>query len=100
MLGSKKNPLFDMKDYYNTLGVQKTATQEEIKAAFRKLASETHPDKGGDEAEFRAISEAYETLGNEALRRAYDESQSQKPIENLKEVVREVVDEYFDNLNQ
>ena len=41
-----------MNDYYATLGVAKTASQDEIKKAFRKLASQHHPDKGGDTAKF------------------------------------------------
>lgn len=100
MLGSEKNRFLKMKDYYKTLGVSKTATQEEIKAAYRELARKEHPDKGGDAERFNSINEAYEILGDSVKRRAHDESQSQKPIENLKEVVREVVDEYFSNLNQ
>lgn len=61
-----------MKDYYSILGVPRTATQDEIKRAFRKLASVHHPDKGGDTAKFQEIQAAYDTLGDEQKRAAYD----------------------------
>ncbi len=61
-----------MTDHYATLGVAKTATADDIKRAFRKLASQHHPDKGGDTARFQQIQAAYDVLGNEAKRRAYD----------------------------
>ena len=51
-----------MKDYYAILGVAKTATPDEIKKAYRKLASQHHPDKGGDTARFQEIEEAYRVL--------------------------------------
>ncbi len=60
------------KNYYETLGVDKKASQEDIKKAFRKLAQQHHPDKGGDEAKFKEITEAYATLGDEKKRREYD----------------------------
>lgn len=60
------------KNYYETLGVDKKATPEEIKKAFRKLAQKHHPDKGGDEATFKEITEAYSTLSDEKKRREYD----------------------------
>src|SRR5437867_13126180 len=67
----------DFKDYYSTLGVAKTATEKEIKQAFRKLARKTHPDVNPDdksaEAKFKEINEAYEVLGDPAKRRKYDE---------------------------
>ena len=63
-----------MQDYYQTLGVSKTATQDEIKKAYRKLAHQHHPDKaGGDEAKFKEISEAYSVLGNEEKKKQYDQ---------------------------
>lgn len=62
------------KDYYKTLGVDKSASQEEIKKAFRKKAHEYHPDKkDGDEAKFKEINEAYQTLGNKEKRSQYDQ---------------------------
>jgi curved DNA-binding protein len=61
-----------MTDHYATLGVQKTASADEIKRAFRKLASQHHPDKGGDTAKFQSIQAAYDTLGDAAKRAAYD----------------------------
>lgn len=60
-------------DYYNTLGLQKGASKDEIKKAFRKLAAQYHPDKKtGDEAKFKEISEAYAVLGDEKKRAEYD----------------------------
>lgn len=61
------------KDYYKTLGVDKGASQEDIKKAFRKLAHQYHPDKAhGDEAKFKEINEAYQTIGDEKKRAQYD----------------------------
>ncbi len=65
-----------MKDYYEILGVQKTASAEEIKKAYRNLAFKYHPDRNpGDTAAeemFKKISEAYDVLGDEKKRAAYD----------------------------
>lgn len=63
-----------MKDFYHILGVAKSASQEEIKQAFRKLAHKYHPDKsGGDEAKFKEINEAYQVLGDPKKRAQYDQ---------------------------
>lgn len=60
-------------DYYKTLGVDKSASKDEVKKAFRKLAGQYHPDKKtGDEAKFKEISEAYAVLGDEKKRAEYD----------------------------
>ncbi len=59
-------------DHYKTLGVSKTATPDEIKKAYRKLASQHHPDKGGDKAKFQDIQAAYDTLSNPDKRQQYD----------------------------
>jgi DnaJ family protein A protein 2 len=61
-----------MKDYYKILGLSKNASKEEIKLAFRKLAMENHPDKGGKKEKFQEIQEAYEILGNDEKRKKYD----------------------------
>ncbi len=60
-------------DYYQTLGVPRTASQDEIKKAFRKLARTHHPDAGGDEAKFKEINEAYEVLSDEKKKALYDQ---------------------------
>lgn len=61
-------------DYYKTLGVDKSASQDEIKKAFRKLAHKYHPDKkDGDEAKFKEVNEAYTVLSNEKKRAQYDQ---------------------------
>ena len=61
------------KTFYDILGVSKSASDKEIKSAFRKLAQKYHPDAGGDEAKFKEISEAYETLSDEKKRKEYDQ---------------------------
>ena len=64
-----------MKNYYDTLGVKTSATQDEIKRAYRKLASQHHPDKGGDVAKFQEIEQAYRTLSDPQARAQYDNPQ-------------------------
>ena len=67
----------DYKDYYKVLGVERSASQDEIKKAYRKLAVKYHPDKNPDdkvaEEKFKEISEAYQVLGNADTRKKYDE---------------------------
>jgi len=61
------------KDYYTTLGVQRTASPDEVKKAYRKLAHEFHPDKkGGNESKFKEINEAYQVLSDPTKRSNYD----------------------------
>lgn len=61
------------KDYYKILGVDKNASKEDIKKAFRKLAHQHHPDKtGGDETKFKEANEAYSVLSDDAKRQQYD----------------------------
>lgn len=64
-----------MLDYYNILGVAKNATADEIKKAYRKLASQHHPDRGGDTSKFQEIQAAYDTLSNPEKRQQYDNPQ-------------------------
>lgn len=65
-----------MMDYYNTLGVPRDADHDTIKKAYRKLAMQYHPDKGGDPEQFQKISEAYETLSDADKRYQYDNPQA------------------------
>ena len=65
------------KDYYSTLGVSRTASEKEIKSAYRKLARKFHPDVNpGDnkaEEQFKEIAEAYEVLSSSEKRKKYDQ---------------------------
>jgi molecular chaperone DnaJ len=71
-----------MEDFYQILGVSENASQDEIKKAYRKLAVEHHPDKGGDENKFKKISEAYDTIGDQNKRIQYD-NQKRNPFANM-----------------
>lgn len=61
------------RDYYEVLGVKKDASPDEIKKAFRRAAVEHHPDRGGDEAKFKEMNEAYEVLKDSEKRKRYDQ---------------------------
>jgi len=61
------------RDYYEVLGISKNASPDEIKKAYRKLAVQYHPDRGGDESKFKEINEAHEVLKDESKRKRYDQ---------------------------
>ncbi|MCK4781509.1 molecular chaperone DnaJ [Candidatus Parcubacteria bacterium] len=60
-------------DYYQTLGVARDASEQDIKKAYRKLAHKYHPDKGGDEKKFKELNEAYQVLSSKQKRAQYDQ---------------------------
>jgi DnaJ-class molecular chaperone len=65
-------------DYYQILGVERNASEEDIKRSYRKLAMRHHPDRtGGDDTEFKKVQEAYATLGDPSKRQQYDNPQPQ-----------------------
>ena len=71
------------KNYYETLGISKSASEEEVKKAFRTLAHKYHPDKkDGNEAKFKEVSEAYSVLSDQKKRQQYDTFGSAGPAGN------------------
>ena len=63
----------DTQKLYNVLGVEKSATPDAIKKAYRKLAVKLHPDKGGDPEKFKEVQKAFDVLGDERKRTVYDQ---------------------------
>lgn len=61
------------KDYYDILGLKKGATEAEIKKAYRKMAHQHHPDKGGSKEKFQELNEAYQVLGDPSKKSQYDQ---------------------------
>ena len=64
-------------DYYSILGVPRNASEKELKQAYKKMSMRHHPDRGGDEAKFKEVNEAYSTLKDPVKRRQYDNPQPQ-----------------------
>lgn len=64
-------------DYYSILGIQKNASDTDIRKAYKKQSMKHHPDRGGDEEEFKKVNEAYQTLSDPQKRAAYDNPQTQ-----------------------
>ena len=62
-------------DHYTTLGIDKSASAEEIKQAYRRMAARHHPDRGGDTAKFQEVEQAYRILSDPAAKAAYDNPQ-------------------------
>lgn len=79
-----------MGDLYDTLGVPRNATQEEIKRAYRRRAGETHPDKGGTEDAFTEVKNAYEVLSDDNKRQRYDNGEPIEGLSELEEVKRQL----------
>ena len=90
-----------MKDNYAILGVASNAPLSEIKTAYRKLASQLHPDKNPSNdapAKFRTIQEAYEILSDVDKRRAYDENRRRGLLDSPIETAREIWQYYLDGI--
>jgi DnaJ-class molecular chaperone len=64
-------------DHYSTLGVDRNAGPDEIKLAYRRMANQHHPDRGGDKSKFQEVQAAYDTLSNPEKRQQYDNPQPQ-----------------------
>ena len=88
-----------MVNHYKILGVEKDATQAEIKSAFKKLASKHHPDVGGDEEKFKEINEAYQTLSDSVKRQQYDNPGFGSGGWNINEDMYENFNDIFNNAN-
>ena len=92
--GGKPKPKKDVDttEFYKILGVEKTASKDEIKKAYRTLIRTKHPDKGGNKEEFQKIQLAYDTLSDEGKRKVYDEYGE----EGLKEGMTDEPTDIFD----
>ena len=92
-----------MKDHYLALGVSSGATLAEIKKAFRQQAAIHHPDRNSAAdaaARFRAVQEAYATLGDDGKREAYDNNRKRNLLDSPIDTAREIWSDYFGRLTQ
>jgi molecular chaperone DnaJ len=79
-----------MENHYTTLGVDKNASQDEIKKKFRELSKQHHPDKGGDEEVFKKINEAYSVLGDPDKRKEYDNPRTHSMGGNVDDIYEQM----------
>jgi len=85
--------------YYEILGVAHNSSQQKIHANYKKLAKKHHPDmKGGDEAKFRIIAEAYGVLSNDSLRQAYDHELALKGRKVERSILTDLFGLYFKSI--
>jgi len=87
-----------MTDHYETLDVPRDASPEAIKKTYRKKAKKTHPDKGGDKAEFTALALAYETLSDAEKRERYDRTGKDGKITDIEREARNLLCKEFASL--
>lgn len=90
-----------MKDHYAILGVAATAALAEIKTAYRKMASQLHPDKNASSdapAKFRLVQEAYEILSDTEKRKAYDENRRRSLLDSPIDTAREIWQYYLNGI--
>lgn len=90
-----------MKDHYAILGVTANATLVEIKTAYRKMASQLHPDKNASldaPAKFRKVQEAYEILSDADKKKAYDENRRRSLLDSPIETAREIWQYYINGI--
>lgn len=90
-----------MKNYYEVLGLASNATLAEIKATYRKMASQFHPDKNSASdapAKFRQVQEAYEILSDADKRNTYDENRRRSLLDNPIDTAHEIWQYYIDGI--
>jgi DnaJ-class molecular chaperone len=90
-----------MKDYYAVLGIASNASVDEVKTAYRKLASQLHPDKNSSSeapAMFRRVQEAYERLSDREKRQVYDENRRRSLLDSPIDTAREIWQSYLDGV--
>lgn len=84
-----------MTNHYQTLGLMPGARFEEVKSAFRKLAVQHHPDKGGDSLLFSAVQQAFSILSDAKKRAEYDLSLKQRPVHDIFESAKKITHDYL-----
>lgn len=80
---------------YDTLGVDKNASDEEIKKAYRRRSKKTHPDKGGSEKEFNKTNKAYLILSDASRRKKYDETGSTEEDKKVDDTIQRIAELFF-----
>jgi curved DNA-binding protein CbpA len=81
------------KEYYKILGIEENVTESDIRRAYIKLAKETHPDRGGNEEEFKKVNKAYEILIDKSKRKEYDNGNENVSVEKYGYDYGETVEE-------
>ena len=86
-------------DYYKILEIQRNASEQDIKKAYRKLALKYHPDKCNDDTKFKEISEAYQVLSDKEKRKIYDQYGKDGLQGNIHMNANDIFSMFFNNFN-